>query len=656
MRNTTVLVLIALSAVIPGAHAQITWNPVPGGLRQISASNDGTVFGVNATDDIYQWNGSGWSQVAGKLRTVSAGSKNNIWGVNSTGNIFKYTGANTWQQISGGLSQISAAADGTVVGVNNTGQVFRYAGSNSWTQIPGNLSYISAGNANAIWGLGTNNAYPGSNSKVIYQWTGSTWQLIDGGLSQISVAADGSVMGVNDSNQLYNWNTSTSKWDQVQAPQQAVTLISLTFGGRGWALTTNQSSPILSFTTAYPYQEAAQFSPGAEFENHACDYYIYEQTNYEHIGIGPPTGSVDLVVKTGTDTSAKSHWYIYPAQDPNGTWKWRFMTLQNGEFMSVNGAGGVIRWALNPSDKGQYFQFFNIATGNLNTAAFNLVEGTNGEFLSTSPLGNLRRWAQSRGTDQLYKLQQGNCAPRPTNLPNVQYTPNGIPFPVQEVPITDLVLTGVPQKHPEYVVGTSLISALGTQDDGYTDKLTQMQQSPWYTLVHKQYWSREPNRGAAYSQPTAGVTQQWQYTVQNGFTYTDMTSISHTVGWEISGGAEASGSVALGAKDPRGETVKATEGAKANLAFKYSQTDTTMHQTGTTTNQTVTTTTTRTLAPTGKAYVVVAWSLVDKFELYRSNAPTPMKTWENVQPITQQNLQWWPEDTRQDAPAAKPTI
>ncbi|MDJ0901761.1 MAG: hypothetical protein QNJ55_23470, partial [Xenococcus sp. MO_188.B8] len=67
-----------------------------------------------------------WRQIAGKLKQISVGSAGEIWGVNSSDNIYQYTGENSWQQIAGGLKWVSVAADGTVFGVNSNDDIYRY--------------------------------------------------------------------------------------------------------------------------------------------------------------------------------------------------------------------------------------------------------------------------------------------------------------------------------------------------------------------------------------------------------------------------------------------------------------------------------------------------------------------------------------------------
>jgi len=74
---------------------ETTWVNIPGGLTDIGAGADGSVWGVNSNDDIYKLNadGSTWTQIEGKLKHIDVGPDGNAWGVNSAGGIYRWDGA-----------------------------------------------------------------------------------------------------------------------------------------------------------------------------------------------------------------------------------------------------------------------------------------------------------------------------------------------------------------------------------------------------------------------------------------------------------------------------------------------------------------------------------------------------------------------------------
>ena len=54
----------------------LPWNPVqvPGGLTNISAASDGTVWGVSANQEVFSYGPSGWTQMPGALTQIAVGS------------------------------------------------------------------------------------------------------------------------------------------------------------------------------------------------------------------------------------------------------------------------------------------------------------------------------------------------------------------------------------------------------------------------------------------------------------------------------------------------------------------------------------------------------------------------------------------------------
>jgi virginiamycin B lyase len=185
---------------------QLAWTSIPGSLKYVACAGDGTVWGVNSSDNIFRWLGGGWEQIPGSLKQVSVGSATQIWGVNSSDNIFRWTGSG-WVQVAGGLKHVAVAADGTVWGVNSSDNIFRWLGG-GWEHIPGSLSQISVGAATQVWGVNS-----GGN---IFRWLGGGWELVPGLLKHVSVAADGTVWGVTTANAVVRWRGG-AQWEALDA-------------------------------------------------------------------------------------------------------------------------------------------------------------------------------------------------------------------------------------------------------------------------------------------------------------------------------------------------------------------------------------------------------------------------------------------------------
>jgi virginiamycin B lyase len=186
------------------------WTLVPaaqsGGLTQVSAASDGTVWGLNG-GKIFRLNGSNWDQIPAPNQTtlaqISVGSATKIWGVDSHNLIFTYNVATqAWDKVDGTLKQVSVASDGTVWGFQEAtslqdAKIFRRSGR-SWIQVPeptapfvGPLAQISVGSATQVWGV--------TKDGSIAQYTGDDlkpWVQVPGTLSDISVASDGTIWGL----------------------------------------------------------------------------------------------------------------------------------------------------------------------------------------------------------------------------------------------------------------------------------------------------------------------------------------------------------------------------------------------------------------------------------------------------------------------------
>lgn len=139
-------------------------------MKQVSIGSDGKLWGVDTSDNIYRWEdifymagvglpgdvlwGDRISQVDGKLRQISVGNADNVWGVNAANQIFRWDGR-TWIQVPGVLKQVSVGSDGSVWGLNPNGEIFRWTGG-TWERIQGGLDHISVADSGLVWGVNLN--------------------------------------------------------------------------------------------------------------------------------------------------------------------------------------------------------------------------------------------------------------------------------------------------------------------------------------------------------------------------------------------------------------------------------------------------------------------------------------------------------------------
>ncbi|XP_041709092.2 fish-egg lectin [Coregonus clupeaformis] len=179
-------------------------------LMQIDAGL-GQVVATNTSQIPFYLVGDKWIPLPGSLRHITIGPAG-IWGVNSGNIIFKYVAGN-WQQYAIGVKQVDAGGAEFIVGANmdNTpfcvkssaivgimGQDTHYHG----TRLPGSVKYLSCGHF-GCWAVNNNDEiFLMSNvNKDTCQNKG--WSHIDGKLSMIEVATDGSVFGVTSDGQVY---------------------------------------------------------------------------------------------------------------------------------------------------------------------------------------------------------------------------------------------------------------------------------------------------------------------------------------------------------------------------------------------------------------------------------------------------------------------
>lgn len=193
---------VAVGIVMVSGPAS-AWVPVDGALKHVSMAADGTLWGVNAKDNIFRREKNAWTPVAGALKQISVGSAANVWGVNADDKVFR-RGIDRWEPMPGRLKHVSAAADGSVWGVNAGDQIFRWNGT-GWTSVAGALKQLSVASANTVWGVNA--------ADQIFRWNGSGWTRVAGSLAHVSAAADGSVWGVNAAQGIFR--RSGSSWTAV---------------------------------------------------------------------------------------------------------------------------------------------------------------------------------------------------------------------------------------------------------------------------------------------------------------------------------------------------------------------------------------------------------------------------------------------------------
>ncbi|KAF4108022.1 fish-egg lectin-like [Onychostoma macrolepis] len=203
---------------------------ISGILKQIDAGS-GQVVGVNNGNEVFVLINDVFTKLSGSLKHFSAGPAGWL-GVNSANEIFKFR-SGSFIQFPGLLKQVDAGGDQIIAGVNMNDDLFCLnmdANNNwppsdtpPWVHLNGKLKYYSCG-PYSCWGVNSDNKVFIMRDVSNAVCSGSNkLENIDGLLSMIEVATDGSVFGVNHDGKLFQRtgvtrsNPSGTGWSSMHA-------------------------------------------------------------------------------------------------------------------------------------------------------------------------------------------------------------------------------------------------------------------------------------------------------------------------------------------------------------------------------------------------------------------------------------------------------
>jgi hypothetical protein len=179
------------------------WEKKAGTVSTIATAADGTLWATNPPDSLRvlkldvannRWT---WNIPTG-MKQVTAINANTAWGLDNGGSLFQLSGS-SWVKKGCCVSQISVGADGELWATHppDSHRVLRWDGAKWVWNIPAGMTFVSVGNVQNIWAL--NAAFQ------VFRWSGSAWQAMPGALANISAASDGSVWGLDVNGQVYKW-------------------------------------------------------------------------------------------------------------------------------------------------------------------------------------------------------------------------------------------------------------------------------------------------------------------------------------------------------------------------------------------------------------------------------------------------------------------
>jgi hypothetical protein len=176
----------------------------------VNKQSQGVFRHLGDSKPAHDYSGYHWHQIPGGLVQVSAAGKH-VWGVNAGDQIWRFNGNGGWDQIPGSATQVSVGWDGSVWVCNRGGQVYRFHGNmaldSGWQLMEGNVNSLAVRSYNDV--------YATNSAQQIFHWDGHKWHPMDGGGCQIAVGKDGHLAIVNAGGQIWEREGLHGAWHQL---------------------------------------------------------------------------------------------------------------------------------------------------------------------------------------------------------------------------------------------------------------------------------------------------------------------------------------------------------------------------------------------------------------------------------------------------------
>lgn len=314
---------------------------------------------------------------------------------------------------------------------------------------------------------------------------------------------------------------------------------------------------------------------------------IREGTRNEYLS----AGSDGRVLRWGADgpngtPSDNQKWFISAlphlggGSAPSQT-RYRIQNVGKGGFLHVGDGGFYWTDKHNASEDESTFTFelTGVSAPGLGAGPFvgwlNMREYTRGEFVAIGGNGWSIRWGATGNEDQRFYLERSGAPHALTQLPALAALPraaNELSGAVDQIPdapyLTGPAANAAPG--PDYLVAEQVLPSALIRDRRFgDDPLAQARVHPWYRFRHVQRY--EILRGSG--QPVAGQMTgreafKYQVSARRLFRKEDLTTITDTFSWNVSG--EVTGEVA--AQKGASDQAHKKGGGTAKLAFSVSKT------------------------------------------------------------------------------------
>jgi len=186
------------------------WVQVPGAATNIAVAPEGAPWVVDASGNIFKWNGSAFQQlgVPGCATGIGVGRSDQAWVLGCTsggggGNqIFRLTPTG-WAQVPGAATHIWVSPEGTPWVGNASGTIFKWNGSSFQPlSVPGCATSIAVGPRGEGWAIGCTSGGPGGGQ--IFHLTSTGWVQVPGAAVQVAVSPEGTPWVVSSIGNIFN--------------------------------------------------------------------------------------------------------------------------------------------------------------------------------------------------------------------------------------------------------------------------------------------------------------------------------------------------------------------------------------------------------------------------------------------------------------------
>lgn len=327
-RRVLSFAFFCVTATVPcftqSGAANLHFEQIPGSLVQISVGADGSVWGVNSSQQIYTYNSStgSWVNIPGALTQVAAGNANAVWGVNAQHQIFHWNPVDSsWINVPGTLQQIAVGIDGDVWGYNaaqiyhlnrQTGLFVNVPSPTGPGIYPPSVGYPMLASAGSVYSsectatiiecgsvlwynpgtdqltgfgnvLSANVGVPAAGpdgdmwattnaGAIHYSVLNGSFNFTGLSASQLAVGYGAAVYALDSSGNIFRWDAPSESWVQIPG-----NLTSIAVGANGdvWGLNSSQSIFRLVGTTLRGYQTLTPVNGTADQISVAVDGRVW---------------------------------------------------------------------------------------------------------------------------------------------------------------------------------------------------------------------------------------------------------------------------------------------------------------------------------------------------------------------------------------------